>query len=219
MRKVISIYVLLVVIIVTMNLQIAKVLSKPYVEKYDKLTQHIKGYFEKFQEFDQVDKECDEYRYKIYYNSPLEDRKRKNDVYTIFSVEYNYENVKSITLSHTSPMDINFIKNINEDFCKPVNEMLNKEIIDLNIIEEIYSKYMVEKNEINEKREMEGYIIYYDISPKYSVLESENDPNRKPQEFDLRVWIDLRKGVKLEASTNLDKQICGCFSKSVCLSS
>lgn len=130
MRKLILIYVLLVVIIVTMNLQIAKVMSKPYVEKYDKLTQHTKGYFEKFEKFAQVDKEYDKYRYKIYYNYPLEDRKRENEVYTIFSIEYNYENIKDIRLSHISPMDMNFIKNIYEDFCKPANEMLNKEIID-----------------------------------------------------------------------------------------
>lgn len=56
---------------------------------------------------------------------------------------------------------------------------------------------MVEKSEVNEKREIEGYIIYYDISPKYNILESESDPNRKPHGFNLRVWLDLRKGVKI----------------------
>lgn len=197
MRKLILTYVLLIVIIVAINLQIAKIMSKPYVEKYDKLTQHIEGHFEKFEEFAKVDKKNDEYEYEIFYNSPLEDRKGENDVYTIFSIEYNYEKVKDIRVSHISSMDMNLIKNIYEDFCKPVNEMFNKEIIDSNIIEEIFSKYMVEKSEVSETREMEGYIIYYDIEPRYNILESESDPNRKPKGFDLRVWVDFGESVEL----------------------
>ncbi len=197
MRKLILTYVLLVVIIVAINFQIAKIMSKPYVEKYDKLTQHIESHFEEFEKFAKVDKDTDEYKYQIFYNSPLEDRKRENDAYTIFSIEYNYEKVKDIRLGHTSSMDMNFTKNIYEDFCKPVNEMFNKEIIDFNVIEEIYSKYMAEKSELNETREIEGYIIHYDIEPKYNILESQSDPNRKPKGFNLRVWVDFKEGVEL----------------------
>lgn len=44
---------------------------------------------------------------------------------------------------------------------------------------------------------IEGYIIHYDIEPRYNILELESDPNRKPKGFNLGAWVDLRESVEL----------------------